>query len=345
MTRKNVSDAVSNISNRHIEEAAEFQIRKNNVRSHFIIRKVVAVAAAIMIVLTMSVSALAAFDVESAYNLLYTVSPTIAQKLKPVRMFCEDNGIMFEVISAYVEGSEAKIFISVQDLDGDRIDDTTDLFDSYSINTPFDCSSSCENISYDAETKTATFLIAISQWNGQNIIGEKITFRVREMISNKQKYDAALPEFDLNEIGGAADTFTPSYIRGGSGSAYDEYKENFQSLVSTDVLCTPVDGVAISAAGYVDGKLHIQVRYDSILETDNHGYVYLKNKDGDIIYCVASIAYFVDAEQKESYNEYIFDLAGKEISEYIPYGYFVTSDVNIKGNWSVTFPLESVSSY
>ena len=94
-------------------------------------------------------------------------------------MSCEDNGIKFEVISAYVEGNEAKIFISVQDIDGDRIDETTDLFDNFSINTPFDCSSSCENISYDTETKTATFLISISQWNEKDIIGEKITFCVR----------------------------------------------------------------------------------------------------------------------------------------------------------------------
>ena len=48
-------------------------------------------------------------------------------------MSCEDNGIKFEVISAYVEGNEAKIFISVQDIDGDRIDETTDLFDNFSI--------------------------------------------------------------------------------------------------------------------------------------------------------------------------------------------------------------------
>lgn len=88
-----------------------------------------AAAATIMLVFTMSVPALAAADYEPAYNLLYKVSPTIAQKLKPVRMSCEDNGIKFEVISAYVEGSEAKIFISAQDIDGDKIDETTDLFE------------------------------------------------------------------------------------------------------------------------------------------------------------------------------------------------------------------------
>lgn len=343
MKKKAISDAVSNISNRHIEEAADFHTRKKNVRKFFTMKKAVAAAAAIMLVFTMSVSALAAADFEPTYNLLYMISPTIAQKLKPVRMSCEDNDIKFEVISASVEGSEAKIFISVQDLDGDKIDETTDLFDSFSINTPFDCSSSCANIGYDAETKTATFLISISQWNEQDIAGEKITFRVREILSNKQEYDAALPELNPDEIGTAAETFVPLHISGGGGLAYDEYTKAFRSLVSTGVLCSPVNGITITAAGYVEGKLHIQVRYDSILETDNHGYVYFKNSTGDIINCDAEIAYFADAEQKESYSEYIFDLSGKDISAYVPYGHFVTSDTHITGNWSVTFPLESVS--
>ena len=133
-------------------------------------------AACLLFVLTMSVPVWAAAAFDPTYNLLYRVAPAIAQKLRPVRMSCNDKGIKFEVISAYVEGSEAKIFVSVQDFEEDRIDETIDLFDSYSINTPFDCNSSCEAIGYDAKTKTATFLISISQWDSQDIIGEKLPF-------------------------------------------------------------------------------------------------------------------------------------------------------------------------
>ena len=39
---------------------------------------------------------------------------------------------------------------------GDRIDETTDLFDSYSIHTTADSMSGCESVSYDKETKTKT---------------------------------------------------------------------------------------------------------------------------------------------------------------------------------------------
>ena len=42
-------------------------------------------------------------------------------------------------------------------------------------------------------------------------------------------------------------------------------------------------------------------------------------------------------------DRYIYDLSDIELAEYDAYGYFVTSDTLITGNWSVTFPLEMVS--
>ena len=92
------------LDNKYIDEALNY---KKKVKKPIWI-KWGAMVASLLLVFTMSVPALAAADFGPAYNLLYKVSPAIAQKLKPVSMSCEDNGIKFEVISAYVEGSEAK---------------------------------------------------------------------------------------------------------------------------------------------------------------------------------------------------------------------------------------------
>lgn len=337
MNPKLFSEAMSEVNDKYYEEAANYQYKKRGWT------KWGTLAACLLLAFIMSVPALAAADFDPAYNLLYMVSPTIAQKLKPVRVSCEDNGIEFEVISAYVEGNEANIFVSVQDLEGDRIDETTDLFDSYSINTPFDCSSSCKNISYDTETKTATFLISISQWNEQDIIGKKITFSAREMLSNKQEYDDALPDLDTNKISTIPEIVEPTGIFGGGGMDYQEVADNFCALKPMGILSSPVDGVDITAMGYIDGKLHIQAKYENILETDNHGYVYFKNAKGEEIQCVANVAFSIDNEHQERYEEYVFDLLDVDLTEYELYGHFVTSSTHITGNWSVTFPLESVS--
>ena len=53
---------------------------------------------------SVSVSALAACDNEAAYELIYSVSPLLAQKLKPVHVSCEDNGIKMEVVACGIRG-------------------------------------------------------------------------------------------------------------------------------------------------------------------------------------------------------------------------------------------------
>ena len=56
----------------------------------------------------------------------------------------------------------------------------------------------------------------------------------------------------------------------------------------------------------------------------------------------ASISFFTDEGEKDMYSEYIFDLSDKNVSDYVIYGKFTTSNMHIKGKWSVTFPLEKV---
>lgn len=337
MNPKLFSEAMSEVNDKYYEEAANYQYKKRGWT------KGGTLAACLLLAFIMSVPVLAAADFDPAYNLLSMVSPTIAQKLKPVRVSCEDNGIEFSVISAYVEGNEATILVSVQDLEGDRIDETTDLFDSYRINTPFDCSSSCKKVSYDGETEAVTFLISISQWNEQDIIGEKITFSAREILSNKQKYDDVLHDLDTNKISPIPAIVEPTYIFGGGGMDNPEVMDNFYVLKPMGILSSPVDGVDITAMGYFDGKLHIQAKYENISETDNHGYVYFKNAKGEELHCVANITVSIDDAHQEQYVEYVFDLLDVDLTEYALYGYFVTSSTHITGNWSVTFPLESVS--
>ena len=342
MNARQFSDAMSELDGKYMDEALHYKGRANKNMKKIRWTRWGSLAACLLLAFTASVPALAAADFDPAYQLLYRVSPAIAQKLKPVRASCEDQGIEFEVVSAYVAGNEAEIFVSAQDLEGDRMDETTDLFDSYRIHTPFDCSSSCKKVGYDAETKTATFLISISQWDEQDITGEKITFSVREMLSNKQEYDDAL-DLDPNEIPANPETAEPTGIFGGGGAGYPEIADGFRALRPMGILCSPVDGVDITAVGSVDGNLHIQAQYEDVLETDRHGEVYFKNAQGEEIRCAAKIAFSMDDARQERYEEYVFDVSDVDLTGYALYGYFVTSGTQVTGNWSVTFPLESVS--
>ena len=333
MNTDQLLDAIGEINDDMLAAARPLSMKK-----HVSMKRVLALAAALVLFAAGTVAALAAADNESAYKLAYALAPSIAQKLKPVNMVCEDNGIRMEVVSAYIHGSAADVYVSLQDMTGDRIDETTDLFDSYELNLPYDGSGTCRLINFDAKSKLATFLISITV-DGGIISGDKLTFGVSEFLSHKKVIDADLTSvFHWSAISErpAAKVHAP-YIRGAGGTAVDG---NIPSVLSPDPQSTysPIKSVVITAIGFVDGKLHVQAHYADILRADNHGYVYLKDAGGNEVHCTADVAFWDDAKSG-SYEEYIFDVKQEDLSQYTLWGHFCTAEPATKGKWQVTFPV------
>lgn len=304
------------------------------------VRRWCAAAACLCLVFCLAVPVMAA-SIPTAYELLYAVSPATAQFFKPVELSCEDNGIRMEVTAAYIHDDTAQIYITMQDLEDTRVDETMDLFDSYAIHTPFACTGHCDLAGYDPDTRTATFLITIQQWNTQEITGDKLTFSVREFLSGKETWQGVLADVSLEDAAENADTQTVE-PRGLSGDDALAAAGTQIVLQPAGDLASPTDGVTLTGMGYVDGRLHVQVHYADILTTDNHGSLSLLHREsGQMLSCAASVAFF-DEEGTGSYEDYIFpDVPADALGDYALYGEFVTSRGAVKGNWSVTFPLEN----
>lgn len=307
-----------------------------------------AAAACICLVFYFAVPAMAAAS-PAFYHVLYAVSPAAAQFFKPVQSACTDNGIRMEVEASYIHADTAEIYISMQDLEGTRFDETIDLFDSYRIHTPFGCTSHCELADYDPDTQTAAFLVTITQWNKQNIAGSKLTFSVGKILGSRKSYGGVISGVDLGSA--ALNTMTQTVrLRGiGGTELLEEYgtasPKEAAALKPAESIASPVEGVSLTGIGYVDGNLHVQMYYADILKTDNHGFVALQNKDSsEIIHCSGSIAFF-DEAGKGSYEDYIFTgVAAETLGAYELYGDFTVSSGVIEGDWNVTFPLEDTDS-
>ena len=65
--------------------------------------------------------------IPSINNLLSIVSPKTALKLEPIESSSEDDGIKMEVVAAMSDEEMAIIILRMQDLTGNRIDETLDL--------------------------------------------------------------------------------------------------------------------------------------------------------------------------------------------------------------------------
>ncbi len=315
--------------------------KKNNITAFF--RKPATAVIVLCICMPLAIPVLSA-TVNPIYQLMYMVSPSIAQFFMPVQKSDEVNGIKMEVVSAFIHDNAAEIYITMQDLTGDRIDSTTDLYDSYDINRPFDSTAFCQLVDYNEKAKTATFLISITQWRNQRIMGDKITFSVKEFLSHKKNYKDIRIPVDLSSVTAAKATQKVSST-GGGGKDYKKYVDEDESTVltpSTPMDGFPVDGVDLTAIGYIGNMLHIQVALNDRPERDTHGSLNLKDINGNIVNCNYTIYFVNQYEQpgRVDYCEYVFDIPQDDIGNYSLYGDFVTSGMITKGNWRVTFPLE-----
>ena len=296
------------------------------------------IAAALLVVILVSVSAVSG---GSAYELVYAVSPSAAQHFKSVRKSCTDNGIKMEVVSSYIHGDTAEVYISMQDTTADRVDETTDLFDSYTIRTPFgfDSSGTCSLKSYDSSTKTATFLVTISRMDGKEINGGKATFNVRKFLSKKEHYSDIEISLNPDYIPNNPQTH-PVTLNGVSGNA--DIDSPFEALVpKSSFISLGFDGIELTAVGFVGGKLHIQASAGDSTENDNHGEFYFKDSNGSEIRYTA-LCHFIEngSDGRNDYMEYVFDITPEMLKNYTLYGDFVISGELTEGNWEVTFPLE-----
>lgn len=328
MKTENLIDAIGLIDEKYVAGAHQLCVK---IRHRGLKRFVIAAAA--MLCIAVPLPAMTAFGVDEAYNLLYMAMPSVAQAFKPVQESCEDNGIRMEVISASIEDDKASFYISIQ---GDEIDKTVDLYDSYNINCPFDNVGHVSFSEFDENTNTAYFMVNIETMNGEKIPKGKVTFSVRELIFNKHEFEGAIDGIDFSEVPKNPPTIENINFRGGS----EDYESITDILAPSSPLMEIMDGISVTGIGYINGKLHVQTYYENLHKTDNHGYVYLVDENGNCIGDDFAVVSFWDDEGKGSYDEKTFDIDYSDLENYSLMGWFCNSNGYKSGDWEVTFRIK-----
>jgi len=295
--------------------------------------------ACIFVVLCMAITIpVLAANVPAVHQILFTFSPGIAQFIMPERVSHENNGIAMEVVSADINDNIAEIYISLQDLTGNRIDATTCLVDSFSINSRSRLSSSgILTVGFDGEANTITYKIIINDYD--NINTDKITFTVRHFISGRRTYDMIPISVDFSGVSDTPDVMRMSDEYGSGFNNYDYDNRGMPIvLVPSFSLSFGVDGFEITGMGYIDNMLHIQMSVRN--PSYNFGELYFKDSDGNVIGQLHGFGFgeYFNGEVIW-FNEMVFDIPKTELSNYDIYGYFVAGGAFTEGPWQVTFPL------
>lgn len=311
-------------------------------------KRLLAIAAAVLL-FTCTAGALAAVN-EDVNALLYRVWPWASQALKPVNLSCEDQGIRMEVVSASLQGQEAFVTLTMQDMTGGRLDGTVDLFDSEMLHLPYDGSGTCTLLNYDAETRTASFAVYM-RFSEQPAETDKVTFSVSRILTGKRETTVDLTPL-LGKIEEAETVPVPNSVRGGSAGDANSLSD-VKVLNPENSLEIPVtEGVTLTGAGLSDGILHVQIRYDDIYHTDNHGFLTLADTEGneyghgELPNGVSTVSWFGRETNgvvySDSWQEYFFTEYPENLETLVLTGEFITADPAMEGDWQVTFPLESI---
>lgn len=349
MTKEDILQAIGEIDeNMALRAEEEKRIGKMNGK------KLVVLAVAAALLLSCVTGAFAATNGD-LNDLLYRVWPWAAQALKPVNLSCEDQGIRMEVVSASLQENEAVVTLTMQDVTGDRLDETVDLFDSADLQLPYDGSGTCTLLNYDPDTKTAAFALYMkfAQTPTDTDTG-KVTFSVSRFLSHKRETTVDLTSL-IGDIQEAETVPIPRPVRGIAGKEEAEFNKagSLKVLNPENSLEIPVtEGVTLTGIGFSEGILHVQMRYDDIFHTDNHGYVILKDKTGNEYGTeegadgIFSVSWF-DRETNgvsfsDSWEEYFFAEYPENLSDAVLIGEFFTADPATEGNWTVTFPLDDI---
>lgn len=341
--RKTMEQIISGLDNDYITEAIDYKSDKNSMLLGGYLKKVAAAALMVSLLGISGITVAAACGYTPAVEILSKLYPDFAKQLRPVNESCTDNDIEMKVEGVYVEDNVAKVYISMRDLTGDRIDETMDLFDSYSIYTDGDQIGGCEFVAYDDVNHMAYFLITLQNEKGNPIKGKYMTFRVSRFLSHKRTTDSTLAEIDLNELPLNPEIRNvddePLYFRGGSR---DSGRNNILQYNDTQAF-SPVEGVQVTAWGIMEGELHIQVYYEDISTFDNHGYILLKDLKAAEEYVYPETYAYFDSDRVGSYEEYVFDLGAEaDWNAYSLEAKFWTCTSLTEGNWEVAFPVENL---
>jgi hypothetical protein len=316
----------------HIKETTNKRIK----------RFVVPLVASAFVVLSAGVGAA---RIPSFNNLIANVSPEIALMLQPIEIISENEGIKMEVVAAMNDSEMAVIYVTLQDLTGNRIDETLDLYD-YSITGAQMFNSQIVN--YDETTDTATLRIRGN--GGENLNNRKVNFRISSFLSDKQTFKFAV-NANLSEITSNSPKTVPldmDSVLGGGGKLYQKLEKQGTIQIlkpnETEITLPEIKFMHISNMGIIDNRLHVQAKWNKD-NIDEHGYFYFVDKLGNEIH-PSSINFGTDeaghTTYGNEYEEYIFDANSVDLQEQELFGHFVTNRKYTTGNWNATFKMKSV---
>ena len=312
-----------------------------------------AAAAACAACMLVSIPVLAA-HLPSIQEMLGRIDPFIAEKFGPESYSCESAGIRLTVGDISTSGNVTEAELILKDLTGGQLAADTALIDHSVLplslidqGTVAICH--IETTSFQPETQTLTARLHIEFAGSHTMTPEDLmTLSVSSLLSGRKEWCEALTDADLSAARTDAvwtDARLEKYAQQGS-ETYVIPEDTDPEMLAPVTACPLAEDLTLTAVGFLDGQLHIQVRYDA-LQMEHYGLLWLQNAQGERLNPAGcQCAYLMEKPAGVTYQpntsdcyyeEYVFDVTEEELAEWQLWGSASKYTKRIDGDWKVTF--------
>lgn len=262
-----------------------------------------------------------------------------------------DQGIEIKPLAVVNDDDMMIIYLTIQDLKQDRIDETLSVGEYFIEGGTIH---NAQLIDYDKVSKTA--IVQVTTQGGKELNHKSIELAIKSLLTSRKEIDQLPINLKLSDIPELSDSEIVWMTRkdtsggGGSGDMWNVLKDvghiKLLKPGQKQLEIPEVAGVTITNVGFIDGRLHIQTKWEEN-DKDRHGDFYLTNGQGERINVKENNFYFgVDRNNKiqfgRQYVEYILDIDKENIKQFKLMGYFAEDGAAIEGEWRQKIDLNAV---
>lgn len=316
--------------------------------------KPILVEVAVCVLILISIPVLVA-TVDPIYDMVYSISPSIAQFFRPIKRHAVDQGIKIEIEKAYRTNSAVKMYATIQDLTGDRIDEDIEIYyTDIDVYTPEHHEATATWVNYDEKTKTHTILITVvgaddKKLEHDEMDASKITVTIKAVRNKGERYESYRIPINLGEVEDAEKTVSSDGKYDGivTSSDLDDVKQPILALAPQDDVQfrAPSKYMYIDNIGYIDNKLHALI---GVTDSKEYNSCRLYLMDNEIN--SKNPRYVISMPQEANdqsdytdpilYQDYVFWVPRSDMSKYGLYMDFTLGGPSYEGDWTVTVPVQ-----
>lgn len=324
-------------------------------------RPLIAVAA--MLVLILSATPIMAARIPMVNDLLYTVSPELAEKYAPVQLSASANGITMEIVAAKVTDAAAEFVLKIE---GEALANKTVApiltikdYHGYT-HTDGESLNDYEGVQEDREKGIWYFQYVVTYHDGTpvtEILRDNITVKLSGVdlsdLGREEGIEVPVIFTDYEQITVKHDRALYDYGFSRFGCGYGD--EAYADIMDQEeyVLMTPgesvydvTDKLALTGAAYIDGKLHVQMAATDCIVNHkvewDYWRPYFVDAQGNKIRELYHNSFAMEHDGHETeYTECVYDIPEAELENYTMVAALMDFDA-ITAHCQVTFRISDL---